>query len=154
MKIVWPTTCVFTTFFDMFSSNLICSSFYFHHIMIFRPQLVLFYGVIYILRMHKIEDFLRPPPSPPPVHILYRKNRTFYKECTIWWHPLPLGAYVPCEWPLFGPVYFSVLICGIFLYSIECISTKPWPTTCVFPLWLLSFNLKCNLCILLMVFRL
>ena len=34
--------------------------------MIFRPQLVLFYGVIYILRMHKIKDFLPPPPPPLP----------------------------------------------------------------------------------------
>ena len=76
--------------------------------MIFRPQLVLFYGVIHIVRMHKIED---PPPPPPPVHILYRKNGTFYKECTIWRH---LGAYVLCEWTCL----LQVLICAKFLYSI------------------------------------
>ena len=64
--------------------------------MIFRPQLVLFYGVIHIVRMHKIED---PPPPPPPVHILYRKNGTFYKECTIC-DTLVRTYYVN------GPVYF------------------------------------------------
>ena len=96
MKIVWPTTCMFTTFFDMFSSNLICSSFYFHHIMIFRPQLVLFYRVIPIVRMHKIED----SPPLPPVHVLYRKNGTFYKECTILATTLVRTYYVN------GPVYF------------------------------------------------
>ena len=141
MKIIWPTTCVFTTFFGMFSSNLNCSSIYFHHIVIFRPQLVLFYGVIHVVLKHKIEVSPPPPPppSPPPVHILYRKNGTFYKECTIWWH---LGAYVPCEWTCL----LRVLICGIFLYSIECISTKPWPTTCVFTTFfdMFSSNLNCS----------
>ena len=67
--------------------------------MIFRPQLVLFYGVIHVvLRKHKIEDF-PPPHTPPPVHILYRKNGTFYKECTIC-DTLVRTYYVN------GPVYF------------------------------------------------
>ena len=52
--------CVYYVFY-MFSSNLNCSSIYFHQIMIFRPQLVLFYGVIHVVLKHKIEDSPAPP---------------------------------------------------------------------------------------------
>ena len=145
MKIVWPTTCVFTTFFDMFSSNLICSSFYFHHIMIFRPQLVLFYGVIYILRMHKIKDFLPPPPPPPLPQYTFcigkmvlfirsvrfgdtREIAFFDVLCEFSGHnPTYLGLFtsLPPPWCVrtmwMAPIWaclLQVLICGIFLYSI------------------------------------
>ena len=98
MKIVWHTTCVFTTFFDMFSFNLICSSFYFHHIMIFRPQLVLFYGVIYILRMHKIKDFL--PPHLPQYTFCIGKMVLFIRS-------VRFGDTLVRTYYVNGPVYFG-----------------------------------------------
>ena len=49
-------------------------------------------GVIHIVRTHKIEDFLPPPPL--LVRILYRKMVLFTKSVRF---GETLGAYVLCE---------------------------------------------------------
>ena len=106
MKIVWPTTCVFTTFFDMFSSNLICSSCYFHYIMIFRPQLLLFYGVIHIIRMHKIED-------PPQYAFCIGKMVLFIRSVRCGDTPSPLVR----TYYVNGP-YLGLFTSGLNLWKI------------------------------------
>ena len=129
MKIVWPTTCVFTTFFDMFSSNLICSSFNFHHIMIFRPQLVLFYGVIHIVRMHKIED---PPPPLPQYTFCIGKMVLFIRS-------VRFGDTLVRTYYVNGP-YLGLFTSGLNLWKIL-----------VFHLMYLHETLAHNLCVSVMI---
>ena len=152
MKIIWPTTCVFTTFFDMFSSNLNCSSIYFHHIMIFRPQLVLFYGVIHVVLKHKIEDTPPPPPLPQCTFSIV-KMVLFIRSVRFGDTPSPLVRTYYVNGPYLGLFTSGLNLWNILVFHLMYYH-ETLPTTCVFPLGLLSFNLKCNLCILLMVFRL
>ena len=120
MKIVLPTTCVFTTFFAMFSSNLICSSCYFHYIMIFRPQLLLFYGVIHIIRMHKIKD-PPPPPSLPQYAFCIGKMVLFIRS-------VRFGETLVRTYYVNGP-YLGLFTSGLNLWNILVFYLLYWHET-------------------------